>query len=191
MNPATYKLLITGSMGAGKTSAISAVSEIPTVCTDTPILMDQTIGSKTTTTVAMDYGEVQLDDHHKVAVFGTPGQRRYDFMCRILAENALGVLILIDQTSPEPVSELAYYLDLYRDLVDAGAVVVGVTHCEEDPTLNRYYDHLASEQRCLPVFTLDARERSQVHSMLATLLATVEATQWGSEIGGEVPSHAS
>jgi signal recognition particle receptor subunit beta len=170
----TYKLLITGSVGAGKTTAITAISEIPPVCTDSPITLGPIVGAKTTTTVAMDYGEVWIDEEQKIGIFGTPGQRRYDFMCRILSEDALGVLVLLDQTSPEPLEELAYYLELYQDMVAANAAVIGVTHCEGDSSLDRYYEWTHERGLCLPVFTLDARDRSQVHLLLTTLLATAE-----------------
>ena len=178
MNAVTCKLLITGSVGAGKTTAIAAISEIPPIQTETPAAFDRHIPGKTTTTVAMDYGETVIDERCTVAIFGTPGQRRYDFMCRILCENALGVLVLVDQTAPDPVDELAYYLDLYQDMVAADAVVIGVTHCEDDGDLTRYYDWMRERGLCLPVFSMDARDRCQVLLLLTVLLAAVE-------VGGE------
>ena len=43
----------------------------------------------------MDYGELTLEDGEKVSLVGTPGQRRFDFMCSILTKGALGLIILI------------------------------------------------------------------------------------------------
>ena len=112
------KLIVTGSMGAGKTTVVSTISDIPPIRTDVPISSDKARGDKTTTTVALDYGSLTLDKERRLLIFGTPGQRRYDFMCKILARGALGVVILIDHACEDPVDDLRYYLDLFRDTIE-------------------------------------------------------------------------
>ena len=47
------KLIITGSMGAGKTTIVTTLSDIDPVRTDVPVGADQVRGDKTTTTVAL------------------------------------------------------------------------------------------------------------------------------------------
>jgi signal recognition particle receptor subunit beta len=75
------KLVISGSMGAGKTSAIEAISGIPPIRTDVAISDEESLRpGKKTTTVAMDYGEFKLDEGQLLVIFGTPGQERYDYM---------------------------------------------------------------------------------------------------------------
>lgn len=170
------KLIITGNMGAGKTTAITALSEIPPIRTEVPITGERARGDKTTTTVALDYGACQLDGGRRILFFGTPGQRRFDFMCRILAQGALGVVILIDHAADDPISDLDYYVDLFRDTIaDAGAVV-GVTHVDETPgaSLDPYHEALRRRGMLLPVFTVDARRREHVITMIEALLATIQ-----------------
>ena len=41
---------------------------------------------KSQTTVAMDFGRITIDDELILYLFGTPGQRRFDFMWEILSE---------------------------------------------------------------------------------------------------------
>ena len=78
MTQREYKLVFAGSMGAGKTTAIGAISEIPPVRTDVAN-SDLATFAKATTTAAMDYGEVTLDGGDKLRLYGTPGQARFDF----------------------------------------------------------------------------------------------------------------
>src|SRR5262249_54374958 len=92
-----HKILFTGSMGAGKTAAIGAVSEIEPVTTDVLNSMRDGV-SKATTTVGLDYGEITLDGGEKLRLYGTPGQERFSAMWDILSAGALGVVILIDHS---------------------------------------------------------------------------------------------
>ena len=167
------KLIITGSMGAGKTTVVTAISDIAPVRTDVPVGADQVRGDKTTTTVALDYGSMMLDDGRKLLIFGTPGQRRYDFMCRLLGRGALGVIVLVDHAGPDPAGDLAYYMDLFRDTIADASAVIGITHMDERPDvgLQIYYDVLASQDRVLPVFRVDARNRSHIMLMIEALVA--------------------
>ena len=87
-----YKILFTGSVGAGKTTAIGQISDVPPLVTDVRNT-DRSV-DKPLTTVGLDYGEFALDTGDRVRLFGTPGQSRFDFMWQILARNALGLVIL-------------------------------------------------------------------------------------------------
>src|SRR5690606_5350572 len=52
--------------------------------------------TKTTTTVAMDFGRITLDDDLILYLFGTPGQDRFHFMWHELAKGAIGAVGLVD-----------------------------------------------------------------------------------------------
>jgi signal recognition particle receptor subunit beta len=177
MYPQAIKLVVTGSMGAGKTTAIGAISEIPPVVTD--VLMTGEIATsrdKTTTTVAMDYGELTLDDGRKLLLFGTPGQRRYDFMCRILARGALGVLMLVDGVAAGAVEEFEYFLALFAEEARADCLVVGVTHLDRGSNLGLEPFHAVLERLGIacPVFSVDPRRREHVILMVEALLASLQ-----------------
>jgi hypothetical protein len=103
MSVQEYKLIFTGTMGAGKTTAITSISEIPPVSTDVQ-RSEAGDDAKLTTTAALDYGEVTLPRGDMLRLYGTPGQARFDFMWRILSEGALGVVVLVDNRRPDPPS---------------------------------------------------------------------------------------
>ena len=171
------KLLFAGAMGAGKTTAIRAISEIAPITTEASN-GDRAECDKEETTVAMDYGEITLATGEKLRLYGTPGQARFQFMWPILATGALGVVVLIDNSRPDPLADLEIYLDAFRPLADAGAAVVGVGHmdCCPRPSLEAYAERLAALDVVVPVMPADARRRDDVLEMLEILLQQIEAT---------------
>lgn len=172
------KLVFTGSVGSGKSTAIGAISEIPPIRTEVPI-SDYVSSEKTTTTVALDYGEVRLGGAQRILIFGTPGQRRFDFMCRVLARSAAGVVILIDHKRDGAVEELLYYLDLVRPPGSDTPAVVGVTHCEGmgESELEAYCEALTRIGVRIPVMPVDARRRAHILVLLHALVALTEVAE--------------
>jgi signal recognition particle receptor subunit beta len=176
IDPRQPKLVFTGSVGAGKTTAIGAISEIPPITTEAAPSEDHVVARKKTTTVAMDYGQLTLDKSVKLHLYGTPGQRRFDFMCHILTQGALGLIILIDNTHPDPMGELDYYLNLNAAFLRSSAAVVGVTHYDVTarPSVQDYYDCLSERGDPWPVVHVDARDGRDVAMLIHTLLAQLE-----------------
>ncbi|NOQ15594.1 MAG: GTP-binding protein [Methyloprofundus sp.] len=170
------KFVFTGCVGAGKTTAIKTVSEVEPISTEAKPTEDSVVRRKKTTTVAMDYGELTLEDGEKLYLYGTPGQRRFDFMCEILTEGALGLIILVDNSHEDPMGELDYYLNLNARFLRQSAAVIGVTHYDvtTKPTIDDYYEVLAERGDPWPVMHADVREKDDVGILLNTLLATLE-----------------
>lgn len=185
MTSAEIKIVFTGTVGVGKSTAISAISERPPVATDVGTT-DEVSEIKEATTVAMDYGEMRLDDGEKLRLYGTPGQERFRFMWEILARGALGFILLVDNTRPDPLADLDIYLDNFGPWIDATAAVIGVTHWEEGdgPGLDEYYGHLGARGAHHPVLFADPRDPPQVVTLVEALLASLEFAAMGDTNGG-------
>jgi signal recognition particle receptor subunit beta len=169
-----HKIIFTGSMGAGKTTAIAAVAGKSMLRTEA--LNTDTSVAKATTTVGFDYGEILLPQGDVLRLYGTPGQRRFSFLWRVIARGALGLVILVDNSRPDPLADLAMYLDNFPDLVASGVVVIGVgrTESHPQPSLDAYYQFLEQRQLMLPVFEVDVRKQEHVLMMLDVLLNMLE-----------------
>jgi small GTP-binding protein len=114
MQMQTVKMVITGPFSAGKTEFISSISEIDVVKTERQISSEAERQVKDQTTVAMDFGRITVDDDLVLYLFGTPGQRRFDFMWEILAEGMLGFVVMVDSTKPETFREAKSILETFR-----------------------------------------------------------------------------
>ena len=109
----TVKMVVTGPFNAGKTEYIQTVSEIDVVSTEKKISSDVE-KIKPSTTVAMDFGRITVDDDLVLYLFGTPGQKRFDFMWEILSEGMLGFIVMVDSTRPETFREARSILETFR-----------------------------------------------------------------------------
>lgn len=125
------KMVITGPFSAGKTSFIGAVSEIDVVSTERRITSSAE-QIKETTTVAMDFGRITVDDELVLYLFGTPGQRRFDFMWEILSEGMLGFVVLVDSTKPETFREAKRILETFQGYASTPFVVAANKQDHED-----------------------------------------------------------
>ncbi|MCH7587469.1 MAG: ATP/GTP-binding protein [Chloroflexi bacterium] len=109
----TVKMVVTGPFNAGKTAFIQSVSEIDVVSTERKISSAEE-RIKETTTVAMDFGRITVDEDLVLYLFGTPGQKRFDFMWEILSEGMLGFIVIIDSSRPETFREAKSILETFR-----------------------------------------------------------------------------
>ena len=109
----TVKIVVTGPFNSGKTEFIRSVSEIDVVSTERRISAEAE-RVKESTTVAMDFGRITVDEDLVLYLFGTPGQRRFDFMWEILSEGMLGFIVMVDSTRPETFREARSILETFR-----------------------------------------------------------------------------
>ena len=169
-----YKILFTGTMGAGKTTAIGAISEIAPLNTD--VHNNDLSVLKAMTTVGLDYGEVTLEGGEKIRLYGTPGQQRFDFMWQILSKGALGLIMLIDNSRPDPLADLDMYLEGFADLIARTGCVVAVGKTESHPTpdLDAFAARMQAKGVLSPVVATDVRDPQQVLQLLDLLLLQLE-----------------
>lgn len=172
---AELKIVFTGSVSAGKTAAITSLSEIPIISTDVKAT-DEVAQDKETTTIAMDYGEMTLEDGVVMKLYGTPGQRRFKYMWEILANGALGIIVLVDNRRDDPLSDLEMYLENFQRFIDNSTVVIGVTHTDisPQPELQKFHDYLMKRRYFFPVFPVDARSKGDVVVLVESLVAMLE-----------------
>ena len=156
-----FKILFTGPMGAGKTTAITAISDHEAVSTDV-VNTDLAQCNKELTTAALDYGQIVLPDNSCVRLYGTPGQERFRFMWPILLNNAAGVI-----------------LEHYVDAFGAGKVpmVIGVGRlpAEDLSRLEALAMRLEERGIALPIFDADVRQQDDVLLLVDALLCQIEA----------------
>lgn len=172
------KIVITGCVGSGKSTAIQAISDIDVISTDVDA-SDEVKEQKDTTTVALDYGEMALSDGSLVKIYGTPGQERFAYMWEILAEGALGIVVLVNHRREDPIADLSMYLQNFKSAIDESTAVIGITHVDEEgqEAMGRYYDYMSARGIEYPIFPVDARDQAQVKVMIEAMAAMIAACE--------------
>ncbi|MCK6602026.1 MAG: ATP/GTP-binding protein [Bacteroidetes bacterium] len=166
------KLVISGSVNAGKTTFIRTISEIEPITTDEWATEAEVREKKAMTTVALDYGRLTVDESLVLNIYGTPGQKRFDFMWEILSENAFGVIFLADSTNQkdiEATKEIISYFNTHISL----PYIVCITKLDLPETMGfEVVSNYLLEARCT-VVPLNTTDRDQVKTALLTLLSEV------------------
>ncbi|WP_367044947.1 ATP/GTP-binding protein [Streptomyces sp. Je 1-332] len=171
--PIATKIVVAGGFGVGKTTLVTAVSEITPLQTEA--LMTQasedtddltSTPDKTTTTVAMDFGRITLDDDLVLYLFGTPGQQRFWFMWDDLVRGAIGAVVLADtRRLPDCFPALDYFESCGLPYI------VAVNHFdgteEFEPADVREALTIPPH---IPVLIMDARQRISVIESLLSLV---------------------
>lgn len=167
-----YKIVFIGSPGAGKSTSIRSISDLPPVSTEVPASDESR-----DTTVALDFGEMTLDDGEVVRLYGVPGQGRFDFIWPLIADGAMGAIFFLDARDPTPLKVLDGYIDSFSALVANGASVLAVSHGDHAnprPDLAAYARHLRGRGLDMPVVEIDPRQRRDVLYALNMLISLLE-----------------
>lgn len=172
-----HKIVILGSMGAGKSTLVRTVASGNVI--DTDVENTDAASDKLATTVAMDYADVDLPNGDRMRLYGTPGQARFDFIWPILLEGARGVVVLIDAASRGASDELDLYLgSLARHAPDV-PTVVGLSKVDllPDVETGSFAAVMAARDARLPLVPIDARERGQILMLMDILMTEIETRE--------------
>jgi signal recognition particle receptor subunit beta len=180
--PVTAKIVVSGPFGVGKTTLVGTISEIVPLRTEAhmtsaSVQIDnrQFLPSKTTTTVALDFGRVTIDETLRLYLFGTPGQERFGFMWDDLVQGALGAVVIADTRRLE---------DCYRaiDYYEARGMpfIVAINQFSDGPRHRLDQVRMAlSVAESIPIIRFDARDRESVKDVLIKLLDSLLAKSRG------------
>jgi uncharacterized protein len=166
------RIVVTGSVGAGKSTLIRTISEIDVVDTDKRAT-DEMAELKANTTVALDFGRLTIGAKQSLHLYGTPGQTRFDFMWDILLAKAHAYILLVDAHRPEHFRYTRKILHFFNQRVSI-PYLIGLTHTDcpgaweaEDIALSL---GLLDDVENLPILNINATEPASVREALLTLV---------------------
>jgi signal recognition particle receptor subunit beta len=167
------KVLIAGGFGVGKTTLVRSLSEIPPLLTEQEMTAAsvgvddaEMVPDKRTTTVAMDFGRITVDDSLILYLFGTPGQSRFWFMWDELARGSVGAVVLVDLRR---VDDCFPAIDYFENRGMPFVIAVNRFPGADEHDTDAVRDALAVSDDC-PVIWMDARDSRSSQETLVVLV---------------------
>jgi hypothetical protein len=172
---AVYKIVFAGVGAAGKTEAIRTLSDHDVLSTEASGTGNAESGTGSGAVVALDYGVVTLDNGDRLHLYGTSGRDGADFMCGIVTQGSMGMVILVDGSAADPVGDLRACVAAFRTVVNQTRLVVGLTRVAATDRTIRPAIAEALRSLGLPpvVLTVDARKKRDLMLLLSMLILSL------------------
>jgi uncharacterized protein len=169
------KIVFTGPPGGGKTTAIHSLSDVPLLTSD-GYAGGSVNSASSSATVAMVYGLINLPGGEKIHLYRAPRQERLDCMMDDLVRGGIGLVLLLDNTRPDPFKDMKNFLDSFNKFIASTNVAIGVTHTDlsSRPTIADYHIQLQGMGLKPPIFAVDARAKNDVSLLVQSLLYSLD-----------------
>lgn len=178
-----FKIVLLGSPGSGKTTAIQSINPGRALSSDVSAT-DSVASNKMNTTVGIDYAEINVKGYfpgktRKLKLIGTPGQIKFNFIWDMVGKGADAFIILLDLSRPEPLSYLKFFKKFLRsELGNISLIYCALTHCD------KYSGHIPSLIECIEsefpglkgVYKIDPREKKDISILLSDIYPQIEVS---------------
>ncbi|MGH1510748.1 GTP-binding protein [Ralstonia solanacearum] len=169
-----HRIGIFGAMGIGKTTAIRSLCGDVAVDCDVPNL-DRQASSKATTTVGIDFGEVDLGDGELLQIYGSPGQDRFDFLRDWLISVIAGAIVMVDVNAPDTVQTSLPLLERIAAEPNRPPALVLVARPATVEQVDAFSAQVSQALGyAIPVVFADVRDRAQMLDIVEIMLYTLQ-----------------
>lgn len=178
-----HKVVLLGPMGAGKSTAIQTLVGMENFVS-TDVQNTEVNRNKSTTTVAMDYGLLDLPNGERIRLIGTPGQERFDFLWPSLTRGATGAIILVDATENEPGKKMLTYLKVLQEQNIKLPILVGITKADliTSAQIEECKKTIVASGFKLPFVVCDVRSKSSTLMLIDVLMSEIETMELLSQL---------
>jgi len=167
------RLVVTGPVGAGKSTFVRTASEIEVVQIERTVTDEISIG-KEETTIAFDFGKLTFGPDIDLHIYGTPGQSRFDFMWELLIQDAQAYILLVAAHRADDLPYARSILSFMEERVEI-PMIIGLTHMDCSGALSSQEIMLqlgyVSDKNCPPIVRVNPNQRA---SVLSTLMTSME-----------------